>query len=465
MLLRSFPLKSIRLHKAWDASFTLLSSGHSVRFDKIIPCVNTLKPENIEKFFNGLVRKGFLERSGDPIIEHHPLVSVIIPVHNRPEEIKACLMSLDHLDYPSDKLEIIVVDDASNDQTVEVIKKFNVELISLKTNHKAPFCRNLAAERAEGEILAFLDSDCVVSPSWLTELVPVFRDPEVGVVGGRIDSFFNTTGLDRYEQVSSSLIMGNHDKRSDKRERFFYVPSCNLLARKKTFHAVNGFNPDLVVGEDVDLCWRIQDSGKFVEFRPGGVVWHRHRNELGAFSRRRFDYGTSEPLLQKLHPDRKKIFFFPIGGFLFWCAFFVSFFQGPLFLAICPVIALIDSGIKYHRTRQISYISFVQHLVAVIRSYATLFYHIASFLSRYYLWACLPAAFILPGAGVGLLYMHALTGIINYTVKKPLLNPVSYLFYFTFEQVSYQAGVWYGAVKNFSFRSLIPVITFLKKSS
>jgi len=464
VLVRSFPLKLIRLHTCWKASIELLSSGRFVTLEKIVDCLKNVDLKNIEIFFDGLVRRGFLEREGTFLITEYPFVSVIIPVRNRPEEIKACLLSLGKLDYPLDKLEIIAVDDASCDHTPEAIKGFNVRLISLKKNRQAPYCRNLAAQKANGEILAFLDSDCVASPSWLKELVPAFKDPAVCAVGGRIDSFFDTTALDRYEQVKSSLIIGNHVRRSSEREKFFYVPSCNLLVKKKIFHSIGGFNPDLVVGEDVDLCWRLQDAGHSVEFRPNGTIFHRHRNKMSAFCRRRFDYGTSEPLLQKLHPDRAKTFFFPLGGFLFWCVFFSAFYLMPSLLFICPALVLVDSMVKYLKTRKLNIsISFFQHLKAVSRSWATLFYHGASFLSRYYLWTCLPVAFVIPEASVSLFCLHVFSGIVDYMIKKPELNPVSFLLYFTFEQFSYQTGVWAGAVKYFSFRPVIPVITFLKK--
>ena len=214
----------------------------------------------------------------------------------------------------------------------------------------------------------------------------------------------------------------------------------------------------------MDLCWRLQDAGHPVEFRPKGTIFHRHRNRMGAFCRRRFDYGTSEPLLQKLHPDRAKTFFFPMGGFLFWCVFFISFFFIPSLLSICPMLVLIDSMLKYQKTlkQQLS-ISFFQHLKAVLRSYATLFYHGASFLSRYYLWACLPAAFVIPEAAIILFCLHVLSGGVDYIIKKSTSDPVSFLFYFTFEQLFYQAGVWSGVLKYCSFRPVIPVITFLKK--
>ena len=198
----------------------------------------------------------------------------------------------------------MVVDDASDDHSPDIVKQFDVNLISLKINQKAPYCRNLAAGKAKGDILAFVDPDCTADTKWLSHLIEAFHDPRVGAGGGGgIDGFFKTGKLDRYELANSSLIIGTHIKRSSDTNKIFYVPTCNLLVKKDLFITLGGFNPKLLVGEDVDLCWRIQNAGSEVEFRPNGTVFHRHRNKLAPFCQRRFDYGTSEPLLQKLHPD------------------------------------------------------------------------------------------------------------------------------------------------------------------
>ncbi len=115
---------------------------------------------------------------------------MIIPVRNRPREIEDCLFSLGKLDYPESKIEIIVVDDASTDHTPQVASEFPVRLISLRDNRQAPYCRNLAAKNAIGEILAFIDSDCLADPFWLKELISAFKDARVAAVGGRVASWF-----------------------------------------------------------------------------------------------------------------------------------------------------------------------------------------------------------------------------------------------------------------------------------
>jgi hypothetical protein len=132
MLLLNFPLKLIVLHTFWSSLFESLSSHSFMAFEKILSQVNRADPIDIEIFLNGLVRKGFLEQEGFPIPAQYPYTTVIIPVRNRPGEIAMCLQSLSRLEYPKEKLEVIVIDDASDDNTPDVVSTFPVQLIPLK---------------------------------------------------------------------------------------------------------------------------------------------------------------------------------------------------------------------------------------------------------------------------------------------------------------------------------------------
>jgi mycofactocin system glycosyltransferase len=455
-----FPLKYMVLHPHWAPVFESLIRKNFVAFQDILSLVKHADPVKAEIFLNDLVRKGFLEQQGLPILPNYPYVSIIVPVRNRPQEITACLLSLSRLDYPAEKMEVIVVDDASEDKTPNVVSQFPVHLITLEVQKQASYCRNLAAHRAKGDILAFLDSDCVAGSLWLKELVPAFNDPSTGAVGGLVDSYFNEKGLDRYEQVKSSLNMGSWPKSSREDNHFFYLPTCNLLVRNGPFFEVGGFRDDMVVGEDVDFCWRLQDQGHHVEYRPVGRIFHKHRNKLRQFCTRRFDYGTSEPLLQRSHPRRIKQFVISPVAFIFWALVLLSIASGwmPLF-GLCGAILLTESLMKYIKINRKSLpIAFPRFLLASFREYFSLLYHCCAFVSRYYLfWAFLIFLWAPRLSGM-ILLMHVLAGIVEYTIKKPHLNIPQFLFYFTLDQISYQLGVWWGCFKKFFFKPINPQI-------
>ena len=461
-LVLAFPLKTIMLHRSWRAVFERLSSDNFVPLDKLAPLIHGAHPDEVELFLNDLFRKGFLEQEGFSTLSDYPFVSIIIPVRNRPAQIEACLHSLSQLIYPSEKLEIIVVDDASTDNTPQTASTFPVHLISLKKNKQASYCRNLAARKAGGDILAFIDSDCLADPLWLQELMPAFKDPSLCAVGGMVDSYFVESALDRYEQVKSPLIVGLRSRRSSESEKFFYVPSCNLLARRNLFLKLGGFREDLFVGEDVDFCWRLQDAGHYVEFRPAGTVYHKHRNGLRPFCRRRFDYGTSEPLLLQLHSERSKQMVFPPGASLFWgmAVLAIIFESVPLFL-LCGITVLMDALRKFTRvTHRGIPIKFTSLFLAVVRTYFAFFYHCCAFVSRYYLIWSIFVIPLSPLAFTIIMGMHLFAGSMEYFIKKPRLNLFSFLFYFSLEQLSYQLGVWWRCLKNLSFNAVNPRVTW-----
>ncbi len=461
-LVRHFPLKTIFLHEKWIPVLNLLSGEKFIPLHEILDILKGADPEKVESLLHDLVRKGFLEQTGFSILPDYPFVSVIIPVRNRPREMEDCLLSLARIDYPASRMEIIVVDDASTDHTPQVVSHFPVRLISLKENRQAPYCRNLGAKKAAGEILAFIDSDCLADPLWLKELMPAFKEAPVGAVGGRVASWFRESPLDRYEEVKSSLIMGKRFARSHEKENFFYVPSCNLLVRKNLFLESGGFREELFVGEDVDLCWRMQDAGHLVEFRPMGTVFHKHRNRLKPFCMRRFDYGTSEPLLQQLHRNRPKKMIFPMASSLFWIMGILALlFQSGLSLSLCVVIVFADTLKKRFLARRMDIPLKTRLLfLSVLRVYFAHFYHFCAFLSRYYLIWSIPAFYFSPMLFAWIWFAHLLTGSVEYLIKKPKMNPFSFFFYFSLEQLFYQLGVWWGCVKHLSFQAVNPQIAW-----
>jgi mycofactocin glycosyltransferase len=459
-LIRKNPLTTITLNPVWAPALNLLSQGEFIPFNEVCAYVDA-DPDKTEIFLNSLVRKGFLESRGYRALSDYPSVTVIIPVRNRPEDISECLTSLIKLDYPEEIIEIIVVDDASDDNTPQVISGFPVKLIKNPVRSQASFSRNLAAKEARGDIIAFIDSDCVAHPLWLKELVPAFMDETNGAVGGKVDSWFKKKAIDQYEKVSSSLNMGNRSRSSKEDGNFFYLPTCNLLVKKKLFLKLGGFNIDMTVGEDVDFCWRLKDSGYEIEYQPAGVVFHKHRNKISAFFSRRFEYGTSEPLLQKKHPDRiKRMFYLPLTV-LFWLTVLTATTSGHISIFfLCGFILLIDTHVKWMQGEKKSLpIKYMQILCAVFRGYFVSLYYWCAFFSRYYLFIALMVVLFSPVTTFILIISHLLVTVCEIFIKKFNSGFLSFAFYFTLDQLAYQLGVWYGCFRNNSFNPVNPVIS------
>ncbi len=458
VLVLNFPLKYIILHPFWRSTIERLNTGTFIASESILSCIPRAAPRKVEAFLEDLVQKGFLEKEGSLLLSNYPHVSIIIPVRNRPEEIATCLQSIDRLDYPAEKKEVIVVDDGSDDHTPRVIAAFPVQLISLKERKQVSYCRNLAAQKAKGEILAFLDSDCVADPLWLKEIIPAFGNQSNGAVGGMVAGYADGKGLDRYESVMSSSHMGSWPKTSRSDDRFFYLPTCNLLVRRMVFLALGGFKEDMVVGEDVDFCWRLQDQGHHIEYRPIGKVYHAYRNTIRPFFIRRFEYGTSEPQLQKRHLNRIKHIVLRLSDVLFWGSILLSAVSGYLpVLGGCGMVLMTDAMVKSTRIRRENIpVSFLRLLLSTFRSYLSFFYHQCAFVSRYYLWGA-PVFFLwAPSVTAIILSIHLLASVVSYAIKKPPLHFPLFCFYFTVDQLAYQLGVWWGCLKGLFFRPVNP---------
>ena len=286
-----------------------------------------------------LAAKGFVERLPDaaqrPVTL--PDISIIIPVKDRADELKCCLTSLANLNYPQEKLQVIVVDDGSSDDSPLVARQFQAVLAPSGGTGRGPAAaRNVGASLARGEILAFIDSDCTASPEWLNELIPAFNNPVLAAVGGQVDGMCTESAVDRYESIMSSLSLGARERTGSSGSDTFYLPSCNLLVRLAAFRSAGGFKDEMHVGEDVDLTWRLRDKGWAIMYLPAGNVLHKHRSSIRSFMSRRFDYGTSEGMLQRLHPRRRKQMVVPPLLAIMLACCLITPFAGtlPLFLAM-----------------------------------------------------------------------------------------------------------------------------------
>jgi mycofactocin glycosyltransferase len=461
VLVMSYPLKAMRVSKALLPLFRYLESQGECHLDDLLGLFPGPGKHALEDFLNRLEKKGWVVGSGLTPLFPLPQVSVIIPVRNRPEEIRSCLTSLADLDYPGEKLEIFVIDDASEDETPQGVDDFPVTLHRMTERQGASACRNWGARHCQGDIICFLDSDCLADPAWLHELLPVFRRPEVGAAGGLVDSHDESTALDRYEKVKSALHMGTRSTDSAQGNAFFYLPSCNLAVRKDTFMEVGGFDENLEVGEDVDLCWRMIDAGWTVEYRSSAKILHKHRNRIWPFCKRRFEYGTSEPLLQSLHPERSKTFVLWPKALGFWILFVATLVSGNWTVGLAASAWILADTLMRHRriTKLAVHLHPLLAFGAVVRSNLSFLYHCCAFTSRYHLIWATALIPVFPLIGSLAWFFHLVVGTVEFLVRKPRLNLLVFLGLFSLEQLSYQAGVWFGCFRERFFLPLFPRIS------
>lgn len=382
-----------------------------------------------------------------------PLVSVVIPVKNRTQDLRQCLASLHQLDWPKDKLEIIVVDDGSSDDTPEVALAAGVKLIRNESSAGPAAARNRGVDSAHGDILAFIDSDCLADTTWLRELTPWFSFAVVGALGGLVEGYYQQSSLDRYELACSSLSISKHFLYESDDRNSFYVPSCNMLVRRRVFLQLGGFNPHMHVGEDVDLCWRLRDLHWALLFVPRGKVWHKHRTTLGAMLKRKFAYGTSEADLYRRHRDKKKSMPMPSLALLFFlgaAAAILGFWQ---LLWLVPLALLTSACTKYRLCQRIGQpVSAGEACRIAWRSAVAFCYYLCFHLARYYLLIGGLLACLWPPVALLLLAALLFSSAVDWHVKRLHLNYPLFFSYYLVEQVFYQAGALWGGLKQGYFR-------------
>jgi glycosyltransferase involved in cell wall biosynthesis len=204
-----------------------------------------------------------------------PYISVVIPTYNRASILPYLFDALGKQVYPAARMEAIVVDNSSSDDTEAVVMRWRQALpfpltFHRKENRGPAASRNVGAMLARGDIIGFTDSDCIPSPGWLRAAARAFAGG-AGLVCGPI--------LPRLREgqpglMASQLPAATHDDG--------LYPTANLLVRKQALEAAGGFNEhlglnpwgDLVAGEDADLAWRVKRTGVQAVFDEHVVVGH-----------------------------------------------------------------------------------------------------------------------------------------------------------------------------------------------
>lgn len=416
---------------------------------------------DIMNFARMLEMQGILIRVFAEFSERQlPPVTVIIPTYNRGPQLEKCLASLLELDYPRNKLEIIVVDDAS-EVPVEVCKP--VSVIRMAANAGPGAARNTAVRIAKGEILAFMDDDCLADRLWLKDLVVCFQDCDVAAVGGQVAAASVTGVVERYEISQSPLNMGKQQRLLQMEGAHTYLATCNLLVRKQAYLSVGGFTPHLRVGEDVDLCWRLMGKAGLIYYLPRGIVYHYHRAKLSSFMGRRFCYAQSEASLANRFPGkRRQLHYFPGHVLLFGFVLPAWLLAGP-WPALAGVLLLAAGQLlwqcrrKERETRNgqcnVGWRTLVS---AVLKSQCTAVYLFCRQFSRYYSIPCgVLMAFLSPELLALELVMLFLPAFVQFRLKRPPLDIARFCLLFMVEDIAYQAGVYRGCIKYGNWRPLM----------
>ncbi len=266
--------------------------------------LTTRERERKDSFF--AVQRAFANAPYFPL-SLSPKVSVIVASYNGARTLKACLDSLLRLNYPD--YEVILVDDGSTDATPEMASLYKSVRYVRQTNHGLSVARNTGLAAATGEIVAFTDSDCRADEDWLYYLVGDLFSSRFAGIGG--PNFLPPEDSAVAAAVLVSPGGPAHVMLSDRVAE--HIPGCNMVFYKWALEEIGGFDPIFTkAGDDVDVCWRLQQCGYRIGFSPAGFVWHYRRSTIQAYLKQQYGYGEAEALLVRKHPE----YFNSVGGSL-----------------------------------------------------------------------------------------------------------------------------------------------------
>lgn len=234
-----------------------------------------------------------------------PRASVVVPVLDAASDIDRLLDSLEALDYPRDRLEILVVDNGSRDGTVErVARRPAVRLMRETAVRSSYAARNRGSETAAGEWIAFTDADCVAEPGWLRRLLAPGIPDDAGAVAGEVLGLEAGTPVQRLTERYGIM---KHDVTMPHKALPGFS-TANVAIRRDLLRAIGGFREDVRYFGDMELSWRMQiAAGARILFRPDAVVRHRHRRTWRALWRHGRQHGQGVAFMRKVFPDRYQI--------------------------------------------------------------------------------------------------------------------------------------------------------------
>ncbi|MFN3394213.1 MAG: glycosyltransferase [Candidatus Thermochlorobacter sp.] len=272
-----------------------------------------------------------------------PKYSIIIPVYNRPDEVKDLLESL--LTQDTSLFEVIVVEDGSTIDCQNIVSQFSDKLsiqYHQKPNEGPGLARNYGAKFANGEYLIFLDSDCTVNDNYFSAIEKAIHAEHPDLFGGPDRAHRSFTDLQKaISYAMTSFITTGGIRGGKKKLDTFYPRSFNMGVRKSVFDKVGGFSA-MRFGEDLDLSLRLVRLNLKSILIPEAFVYHKRRSTLKQFFKQVFNSGSARITLYQRHPNSLKLVHILPALFLIFSFLVVMLsLLHPSFSLILLLIALI----------------------------------------------------------------------------------------------------------------------------
>ena len=241
------------------------------------------------------------------------LFSIIIPLYNRPQEIKELLETLTQQTYK--QFEVLVIEDGSVNDASEIVKSFEGKLdvrYFTKTNEGQGFTRNFGFERARGDYFIIFDSDCLIPENYLQIVNDRLSTDWLDAYGGPDDAHPSFTAVQKAISYSMTSPFTTGGIRGNKKGiGQFHPRSFNMGVSRKVWEKVGGF---IITrsGEDIEYSIRIHTAGFKIGLIPDAKVYHKRRTNFLQFYKQLHFFGRARINVYKFFPkELKLVHFFP----------------------------------------------------------------------------------------------------------------------------------------------------------
>ena len=296
-------------------------------------------------------------------------ISIIVPVYNRPEEIRELLESLCLQTFKKD-FEIVIVEDGSTESSEQVVGQFQQKLqISyyFKPNSGPGDSRNYGMQKAKGNYFIILDSDCILPEQYLSEVEKELSSDFVHCFGGPDaagESF--TTVQKAINYAMTSFFTTGGIRGGEKSVGKFQPRSFNMGISKEAFEKVGGFGR-IHPGEDPDLTFRIWKEGYLSRLFPKAFVHHKRRIDWNKFYIQVNKFGSVRPILNKWHPGTARItYWFPtvfIIGLLLSQLLLVAGYSLPILLYCAYFFILFVDALANTKKMKVAFLAIFAALI------------------------------------------------------------------------------------------------------
>src|SRR5476651_111212 len=239
--------------------------------------------------------------------------SIIIPLYNRPQEIKELLETLTLQTYK--QFEVLVIEDGSDDDAAEIVKNFTDRLdvkYFVKNNEGQGFTRNFGFERAKGDYFVIFDSDCLIPENYMQTVNDSLAKNYLDAYGGPDDAHPSFTPIQKaisYAMTSPFTTGGTRG--SKKAIGQFHPRSFNMGITRQVWEKTGGYIITRL-GEDIELSIRIHKMGFKIGLIPEAVVYHKRRTSFLRFFKQIHFFGRALIKIYKFFPsDVEAVHFFP----------------------------------------------------------------------------------------------------------------------------------------------------------